>query len=401
MTAPDAYAAALDALDIAMAEYDVDLRVVRWNRTFERFFPEHAGVIEAGEPYADNLHRFYRARLDASDLLQIDRLVAEGVQRHLQQSAPFEFTHHGRVLRVASVPLPRGGRVRMWREAAHRERASKSEGPPAFDALDKIADGCCILDSNDRIIAANSRFRQLYDVADEEVIVGETLAGLVARSWGPASLSAALSAAIRNSLRYDSAPFLVELPGDRWRRVVNRHADQDHSYLVHSDVTASRRRERELQQLADRDSLTGLANRRAFDEAFAREREASLLLIDADHFKSVNDAFGHLVGDDCLRRIASILQIEAAAEGGLAARIGGEEFAVLLGVRPLAQVVVLAERIREAIHVSSTLPQLSVSIGVAMGPVAMLREDADRALYRAKTIGRNRVEVHDRLAKAS
>ena len=375
-----------------MAEYSSDLQAVRWNATFERFFPEHAGRIHVGEAYAANLRRFYQARLQGEDLRQIDRLIREGIQRHLTQAAPFEFSHHGRTLRVACVPLDDGRRIRIWKEvlAPHGPGLMST---PAFDALEKLAEGACVLDVRHRIVTANERFRALYDVIDGQPLVGSTLDEVVANVWGSGAPLAMLRATIRNGLRYDGAPFLVELPGDRWRRVVTRHADRDHAYLIHGDVTADQRLQRELRTLADHDGLTGLMNRRAFDEQLARCSRGALLLLDADHFKQINDRHGHLVGDTCLRRIADDLLAEARAENGHAARLGGEEFAVLVPNLELKRASLLAERIRNRICDTAHRPVVTVSVGVAAGNARLLQAAADRALYRAKTQGRNRTEL--------
>jgi diguanylate cyclase (GGDEF)-like protein/PAS domain S-box-containing protein len=162
-----------------------------------------------------------------------------------------------------------------------------------------------------------------------------------------------------------------------------------------------------LQELAVTDGLTGLANRRRFDEALEEEsrraqREASplsLLLIDVDDFKAVNDRHGHPAGDEVLRQVARSLRRCAERAGELAARYGGEEFALLLPGSDAEAALRMAERVRRAI---GALPSqhlgraVSVSIGVACGggragrPAAALLARADQALYAAKRGGKNR-----------
>ena len=166
-----------------------------------------------------------------------------------------------------------------------------------------------------------------------------------------------------------------------------------------------------LAALSLTDGLTGIANRRRFDEVLAREmlRAAragapfALLMLDVDFFKHYNDCYGHQQGDDCLRRIAGLLQSHARRASDLAARYGGEEFVLIATDSDNAAVLALAEAIRASVealqlpHARSPLGHVSVSIGVvSMVPdetssaAAMLRM-ADRALYRAKGEGRNRV----------
>jgi diguanylate cyclase (GGDEF)-like protein len=169
----------------------------------------------------------------------------------------------------------------------------------------------------------------------------------------------------------------------------------------------------QLRLLASTDSLTGVLNRRRFDELFeqewrraARERTPlSLLLVDVDHFKLLNDDFGHLRGDDALKMVALVLQTMAGRASDAVARYGGEEFAVLLPRTPLHKAQQLAEAIRRAMartvlfSADGNDVTGTVCVGVAgqvpsedSHPRQMLQA-ADTALYRAKLSGRNRVEA--------
>ncbi|MEZ5464635.1 MAG: GGDEF domain-containing protein [Lysobacteraceae bacterium] len=160
-------------------------------------------------------------------------------------------------------------------------------------------------------------------------------------------------------------------------------------------------------QLATQDALTGLPNRRHFAETMERElararrhhRALTLALIDLDHFKRINDDLGHLAGDQVLRRFGALLREQVRADD-LPARIGGEEFALLMPESDLAAAQESAERIRQTVADSSfegggkALP-LTISIGLASwndrrDTVSALMRAADHALYRAKSDGRNR-----------
>ncbi len=168
-----------------------------------------------------------------------------------------------------------------------------------------------------------------------------------------------------------------------------------------------------LENLAMTDGLTDLPNRRAFGNILTREyREAvryrtplCLLMLDVDHFKAVNDRFGHLTGDRLLRDVAGLIT-QGIRTVDVATRYGGEEFAVILPRTDLAQAEILANRLREAVSrhrftVDGTRIALTVSIGLAQTPdprvvtVEGLIARADSALYRAKASGRNRVETTD------
>ncbi len=166
-----------------------------------------------------------------------------------------------------------------------------------------------------------------------------------------------------------------------------------------------------LANLAAKDPLTGLANRRAFDERMAsewsrarRERKPlALLLVDVDHFKSFNDAYGHLEGDNCLRHVAAVLEACARRGGDFAARIGGEEFALILPGASRSAAATVAEHLRGAIaglgvkHEKVPEGRVTISAGVAATTTAsadspdFLINQADAALYEAKWAGRNKV----------
>jgi two-component system, chemotaxis family, response regulator WspR len=170
----------------------------------------------------------------------------------------------------------------------------------------------------------------------------------------------------------------------------------------------------ELQRLTHSDGLTGLSNRRYFDEYLTaewrraeRERtELGMLMIDVDNFKSYNDTYGHVRGDDVLKQVATTIQGVANRPADLTARFGGEEFAIVLPSSSPGGVRLLAERVRREIELlglphsgSTTGPVLTISVGGASvlpgsgGSATQLVEAADRALYRAKNDGRNRVVV--------
>jgi diguanylate cyclase (GGDEF)-like protein/PAS domain S-box-containing protein len=178
--------------------------------------------------------------------------------------------------------------------------------------------------------------------------------------------------------------------------------------VVFTDITQIKAMQDELRLQAETDPLTGLANRRRFFNALrlAGERVArkgdhsSVLMLDLDRFKAVNDRYGHAVGDAVLRSFAAILRA-ALRSSDLAGRVGGEEFAVLLPHTDLAGAVLLAERIRHAVAAYCRVPEhpelrMTVSIGVSEllpedpSPEAALAR-ADAALYAAKQAGRNRV----------
>lgn len=182
----------------------------------------------------------------------------------------------------------------------------------------------------------------------------------------------------------------------------------DGRMLIYSDVTDIVRNAEELERLATTDGMTGIYNRRHFltlaDREWARARRygrpISFLMIDIDHFKSINDDFGHQAGDEMIVHLANLAR-DCKRECDVLARIGGEEFALLLPETDLPQAQVVAERLRsevatKSLVVASRSIPATVSIGVAtmvaaMSDISDLMKAADRALYDAKHAGRNRV----------
>jgi diguanylate cyclase (GGDEF)-like protein len=315
--------------------------------------------------------------------------------------------------------MPDSGRVRIWRplsETVTPADAAPSLDPFPIDLLEYMADGATMLDPTGHILAANAEFRALYDIDPEQSPVGLTLVQVVRQAWEKAGLAdPGIEARFLDNLRFVGAPFEVELPGDRWRRVIARdHHKRGVAYFTHTDITALRRALADLASIATTDGLTGLMNRRRFDQVLDEEcrranREAtplSLILIDVDHFKSVNDGYGHLAGDVCLRRVARIINAAIRRPADTAARLGGDEFALLLPNTPGASAWGLANTVLTAFanepwtEIDPAMPTVTASIGLLgaspggqVEASEMLRQ-ADAMLYRAKELGRNRIEGH-------
>ncbi|CAN7452030.1 GGDEF domain-containing protein [Acidovorax sp. Leaf78] len=201
-----------------------------------------------------------------------------------------------------------------------------------------------------------------------------------------------------------------------------RQRNSELQALVDERTEALAQANHRLELLSNTDGLTGIANRRHFDDALAREwaraqrarTPLALIMLDVDVFKHFNDHYGHLAGDACLKALAlTLVQTGARREGELAARFGGEEFVVLLPGSDLKAAADVARHIQEAI-VQLALPHegaphgiVTVSFGVAslqpqreQLPEELVRQ-ADRALYRAKQGGRNRIELAQVLGEGS
>jgi diguanylate cyclase (GGDEF)-like protein len=206
----------------------------------------------------------------------------------------------------------------------------------------------------------------------------------------PSTVSQRRDAMLEGAFDYFSLPAEVDLLVERTQQLV----------LLRQKIDR-------LRADADLDSLTGLANRRRFRVALAREVErwrryrvpCALLMLDIDHLKHVNDKFGHPVGDSVIRQIAQTLK-EVSRDNDTGARLGGEEFALLLAGVDLDRAVVAAERLRTVLSSKRVegVGTVTVSIGVAGCPESATSERAlysasDEALYVSKNAGRDRVSI--------
>ena len=241
------------------------------------------------------------------------------------------------------------------------------------------------------------------DLPSDEALLGELEA--LDRELRPHAAGGDVSALVR-LVRSDPS----------WAQILRRR-QTEHWFVLplrgekHPALTELKRRLDELAALQGQDPLTGLVNRRGFDQAMALEVERSgrfrtplsLCVMDLDDFKAVNDTYGHPCGDEVLKAVAAVLRAETRLID-TAARIGGEEFAILLPGTGLVRACKLLERIRAAVVAAriacggATL-SVTMSMGVAgyrgrqVPDAAVLMEEADQAMYRAKRAGKNRIET--------
>lgn len=215
------------------------------------------------------------------------------------------------------------------------------------------------------------------------------------------------------------ASFYLEYPchspdEKRWfmmRVIPVKRASKRLLVLSHTNITLRKLAEERAEHLSLHDPLTGLANRRYFYQSLSRETRRSirnrstisLIALDVDHFKGYNDALGHPAGDQCLANVSQVLRAHSQRPRDLAARLGGDEFALLLADADFVEAQTVAEAIIKEIAALNMVFGESKMVTVSIGVVTAIPHDqqneefllheADKALYRAKLEGRNRV-VH-------
>lgn len=283
-------------------------------------------------------------------------------------------------------------------------------------AMAEMADGLAMFDADGRLVMCNRRYLEFFPYIDERSCHGRTLADLLAAGVlrgdiklpsGASPLSWVQEEVERSQAAQQSD---LRLSDGRWVSKSTRVLNDGGWVTLYTDVSEKKAVVQQLEQLASKDGLTELANRRIFDRRLAEACTGaqvssvplSLLLIDVDHFKAYNDTYGHPAGDGVLRQVSGVLRSGCRGEFDLVARYGGEEFAVILpatseeAAHDVASRLAAAVRMLDIPHVASSKGRVTVSIGMATSSAAandpqQLLKCGDEALYAAKAAGRDKV----------
>jgi diguanylate cyclase (GGDEF)-like protein/PAS domain S-box-containing protein len=273
--------------------------------------------------------------------------------------------------------------------------------PPLDEVLDLLPDAVCLVDAEGRLLFVNASFERIFGYAPDEVL-GKPIFDLVhpddrgeTRQQAERVMAGTLQRHFRNRYVHKDGHSVDIQWSAHWL------PERGLRIGVGREVTELRRAERELEHRASHDPLTGLPNRHqlqsklkyAVEHARRTGEGLTVLYLDLDDFKEVNDRGGHSAGDHLLRDVAKRLQL-GLRQGDLAARIGGDEFVALLpGCRDTKAATVVADGIRARLAAPYTLPDglfhLDASVGIACFPADgsdpdALLAHADRAMYAAK-----------------
>lgn len=367
----------------------------------------------------------------AEELMAIERRILEsgvpviGMEEHVSHRGqePRWFStskvplrsRDGELIGLAGVTIDISERKRL-------EQALQASRDIVTQATAEMSDGLALFDKDGFLLFCNRQYGDFFpkskSVRKEGAHILDILRATVRHGeredMPPDTGEAAILAAAARL--HEDTDESFRLTDGRWLNLRRRVGQNGSSLVVVSDITAAKEAELGLRQLAEQmkdlaetDALTGVANRRVFDARLATElkkaeaggRPLALLLIDIDFFKAFNDTYGHLAGDDCLRKIGACLEATAWGEADLPARYGGEEFAIILPETGAEAAATRAETLRERIrslaiaNEKSAFGVVTASIGLAVSrkpvtPQALIAA-ADDALYRAKEAGRNRL----------
>ena len=328
---------------------------------------------------------------------------------------------------VAEAQAERGAEELTLQQLRECQAQGQAGDKRLREAIDAMPSGFAIYDANNTLIACNKQAPSMFFHLNCEDPIGKTHESLLRNALDRGLIPSAVGQeaqwlAARLAKRgQPNGPVLKNNGSGQWFQHHETRTASGDLVLVRLDVTelvekglALERANVQLAHLSTTDGLTGIANRRQFDQTLLTEwqrsarsqQPLSLVMVDIDFFKRYNDLYGHLAGDECLRRVAQILESCVKRSGELVARYGGEEFALLLPGADEHEAAIVAQRCHYEMEKagighgdSPVSPWLSLSIGVATATASAdllpetLLQWADSALYRAKDGGRDCVET--------
>jgi diguanylate cyclase (GGDEF)-like protein len=406
--------AALDFVPLGIVLLDANLRAQLINRAFRRMWLLPEEVANSNPSFVTLMHHGRDTLAYEIPPAELDAYVAERV-RQIQagDASPRDLRRSGGdVVRMQCTPLPDGGRMVTYTPVTDIVRYS-DELKLLRDALENVEDGVLLLDGDLNASFMNRRMRRFWEVSEQEAADHPNYASLVSRAHRASAPDLPANELgkfpIKRVAEVKAGDHVRDLQTPDGRRIRAHCTTMSNGgrMLTYVDITDLNNKANMLERLATTDPLTGLYNRRHFlgslDAEWSRfqryYRSVSVLMLDIDHFKSVNDRYGHAVGDEAIKAVAAAC-IAGKRKSDLVGRLGGEEFAILLPETSLSRAKIVAEKIRKrvmAIRLSAHQVQfgVTVSIGIAEAHVGMsgidaLMSAADSALYEAKADGRNK-----------
>jgi len=318
-------------------------------------------------------------------------------------------------MQIGAIRFPSGGHSRAGGDDLHLQVADTSELAALREIVDVLSVGIVVLDQDDRVSFMNRAFRYFWRVPDEMVKSDLTFAQLMRHGRAmktyaitPERLEHFLLKQMDLIRSGEDRPLQMRLASGAMIQFRCKRLPNGGHLLTYGNVSELGKEADLLERLACVDGLTGLNNRRHFmvlaDMEWSRfkryGRPLGVLMMDIDFFKSVNDRYGHDVGDEVIKNVADILQTHKRTSD-IVGRMGGEEFALLLPEASLDSAVAAGERFRRLVAESTVCAggdRISTTISVGVGAshvetsgVEQMLKEADIALYEAKRSGRDRV----------
>jgi len=410
--------AALDEIDIGVVLLDSETRAQFVNRAFRRMWRFPDAKADTKPPFVALMYHGRDTHAYAVPSEQLDSYVAERVARvKAGDPRPLDLRlANGEIVRLTCTVLPAGGRMLCYTYVTDIVRHS-DDLKVLRASLGEVEQGVVLLDPMLNIQFINRAAREMWMLSEGQAEQHVSFAEMISTAVKSAAynvpkdkLNQFLAERMAVVRAGDPMPVDIPLSSGRMVRAQCKRLPGGARMLIYTDISDLVQRADRLAQLAAVDGLTGLYNRREFDmladEEWSRfqryQRPLSLMFVDIDHFKRINDSYGHDVGDCAIKLVAALCSEEKRGSD-VVARFGGDEFAILLTETDAAQARAFAERLLHRVARSllklengAQVP-LTVSIGIAQASISMsgipaLCRAADLSLYRAKTAGRNAVD---------
>ncbi len=411
----DRFDAAISNMSQGLCLFDAGKRLVISNKRYQEMYDLPDELVVPGTPL-DRILQHYVDRGETSNLT-VDQHVQLMPAQSKQDFQPAD----GRKIFIQRKPLPDGGWVATHEDVTEQKRSEQLLAEKAaeleamnvrFDAaLNNMSQGLCMFDAEQKVVVSNARYSEIYRLGSDQIKPRTSLAQILEYRREKGTDFAGVAPEIYLKHNVKEAEEVRELADGRTVAIA-RHMMQNGGWLTtHEDITDRARNEKRIVFLAQHDLLTGMANRALFAEKLEDATKRLLrhgttftvLMLDLDKFKNVNDTLGHPAGDQLLVEVARRLK-SSLRDTDVVARLGGDEFAIIQeneknqgeGAVALARKVI--KLIEQPFDIDGHRVGVGTSIGIAFAPehgeeAEALLKKADLALYAAKSGGRNDFRV--------
>ncbi len=415
---------AIHNLSLGIVIFSDKREVVFCNRRYMQMYGLTSEQVKSGTPTSDLIK--HRLKLGLKVRTSHDEYIRERVGRNIALDTTVQEFTDGRIIAYTVRPLPDGGGIatheditereelharikRQYELGKEQEEALRIRNFQFDTAINNMSQGLCFFDADHKLIVANDRFVEMYDIPPDKVGPGTPLTDIVDLRYQAGSFPAMsrdeyvrwrTNVAVSNEAK-DS---IVELMNGKTVKIRHRPMPDSGWVATHEDITEQRRAEVKIEHMAHHDALTDLANRvllnERLEQALVHVHDGQMVAVhhlDLDQFKAVNDTFGHPAGDMLLKTVAERLR-SLARDTDTIARMGGDEFVIVQApISDPTEATTLAQEIiawiSEPYDIDGQQAIVGTSIGIAVSPgdgdaPDKLLRNADLALYRAKGDGR-------------
>ena len=406
-----------------LAMFDAEQRLIVCNKLYAEMYGLTPEQVKPGTTVREIFD--YRMANGFYHVKDTEQFVDSWASSFGKRSSRIQELADGRIISVSRSQTADGGRVVTHEDITERQKLNaqlehqhqllkaqeerlRAQNVQLDAALNNMVQGLAMFDAEHRVVIANNRYAELYNLTPDDVKPGTLLREIVARRIAlgqlPGRSADEILQSMINRVSGKASQYTTRLHDGRYIVVSAKPMADGYTVTTHQDITEQRRSEAKIVHMALHDALTGLPNRVLFNErlehALARAKRGEVVavhLLDLDHFKHVNDTLGHPAGDKLLKAVTARLRT-LVRETDIVARMGGDEFAIVQGaIEHPADAGVLARRVIDVVsqpyEIDGHQVIIGASVGIAVGltdggSTDQLMRNADLALYRAKGDGR-------------